>query len=103
VNIPHHWQSAVVEDGTGAKLEMFLDLDDDRDRVPADVREGLDRRRHVARHGRCPCGAILVVVENRAMRRRAKSGTGRNGYIDHQPDCPAGDDRLLAALRRWRA
>lgn len=68
--------------------------------VPPAAREGLARRRITAMTGRCPCGARMV-MPNRATRRARK---GRNGAavqhvaVEHEHDCPAGDERLSELL-----
>ena len=68
--------------------------------APAEAREGLARRRVVAHTGQCPCGARMV-LPNRAERRAARRhGTVRHVTVEHEPDCPAGDDRLLFLLGR---
>ena len=66
--------------------------------APAEAREGLARRRVVAHTGRCPCGARMVLpnrAERRAARRHRTVGHVR---VEHEPDCPARDDRLRFLL-----
>ncbi len=59
-------------------------------------------RRLAALEGRCPCGAT-VTLPNRAERRRAvREGRTLTTTVEHEPDCPASDDRLAALARDSR-
>jgi hypothetical protein len=75
-------------------LVVLLPIPDD---APAEVREGLARRNIVNTGGTCPCGAVMR-LPNRAARRA--------GVVDvsaaHEDDCPATDENIRPALRRWR-
>jgi len=72
------------------------------DDAPEPIREGIARRRITAIQGRCPCGAGMV-LPNRAARRAAKrSGRMVHMTVEHEDDCPAVDDVLLAAIQEWK-
>ena len=78
------------------------------DGAPADIREGLVRRRLVALGRTCPCGARpagLTRAERRAAARRrpARPAPVARVAIEHAETCPAGDDVLLGRLREWAA
>lgn len=68
------------------------------DNAPADMKEGLARRRIVNTGGVCPCGARFV-APNRAERRRAK-GRVIHIEVEHEPDCPATLSRYMT-VREW--
>lgn len=70
------------------------------DDAPAEVREGLARRALTNRGQDCPCGA-QVILPSRAERRRRK-GEVIVVRVEHESDCPAITDTLLAAIRQWR-
>jgi hypothetical protein len=90
---------ALVDLGGEIAMVPLFDVPED---APADVQEGLARR-NLTNMGRpCPCGAQLV-LPNRAARRAAVRAR-RVLHVDivHEDDCPAADENVLAALRRWR-
>ncbi|GAA3841700.1 hypothetical protein GCM10022403_087310 [Streptomyces coacervatus] len=75
--------------------------------APAAVREGIIRRRIMYATGQCPCGATLSLrLPNRAERRRLQQ-LGQvpvvHVVIDHSEGCPAIEEHLHSAVRRWRA
>jgi hypothetical protein len=62
------------------------------DDAPPRIREGIARRRIVSRTGQCPCGA-RIRFPNRAERRAAaKAGLPATATVEHEPDCPAGEE-----------
>jgi len=69
-------------------LPVILETD------PAEVREGIARRRIAALTGTCPCGATYR-LPNRAQR-RADQQAGRPSHITvvHEQECPATDETL---------
>lgn len=72
------------------------------DDAPEAIREGVARRRITTLDGKCPCGARLV-LPNRAQRRRAaRTGVAVGVTVQHQDECPATDDVLIAAIREWQ-
>lgn len=81
-----------LDDGTRA-LFVTPAIPDD---APPEVREGIARRRLVFSEGRCPCGAVLTIPENRPP------GSAGIARVEHEADCPASDKALTAALRRWK-
>lgn len=69
---------------------------------PADVLEGLVRRRLVGLGQPCPCGAVLI-VPNRAQRRAARQqGVALQVPVEHEDDCPAVSTAVEAHLRGLR-
>lgn len=77
-----------VESG---QVELLIAPTIDED-LPAEVREGLARRRLCFTTGRCPCGAVFH-RPNRAER-RANRGWILQATVLHEPTCPALDPRL---------
>lgn len=75
------------------------------DDAPEDVIEGFLRRATVTVVGECPCGAVRL-LPTRAERRLAKH-KGQSGIpilgVEHEADCPAGNDVLMRKMREWRA
>ncbi len=82
--------------------------------LPAEIREGLARRRLLATGQTCPCGAQPPQLNRRqrreieARRRRGLPGTVVHVTVLHENDCPASDDALDALasqhgieLRKW--
>jgi hypothetical protein len=63
------------------------------DDAPYRVREGIARRRLTVVTGQCPCGARIDYTQTRG-------GVVR---VEHERRCPADDDRLTKAIRRWAA
>lgn len=81
----------IGEAGGERLLYVGPELDESQ---PADVLEGLVRRRLVGLGQPCPCGAVLV-VPNRAVRRAAvRAGQVLSVTVEHEGDCPAVDERL---------
>ncbi|GAA1106814.1 hypothetical protein GCM10009629_58030 [Pseudonocardia alni] len=68
-----------------------------REAYPAEVREGLARRRVVQTGGTCPCGARMVLPNRAARRRAARLGEPGRAVAHHTADCPATDENLAAA------
>ncbi|MGH8883555.1 MAG: hypothetical protein ACRD0P_40465 [Stackebrandtia sp.] len=79
-------------------LVVDTDIPDD---APADVREGLARRRIANGGETCPCGGGLRYPNRAARRKAAKAGKPIPVGVWHEPDCPASDDVLLSLLRAW--
>lgn len=82
--------------------------------LPAEIREGLARRRLNALGQPCPCGAQPFRLNRQQRReietrkRRGLPGQVIRVVIEHEDDCPATDENLdaLAAkhgvtIRRW--
>jgi hypothetical protein len=63
------------------------------DDAPYPVREGIARRRLVALHGECPCGATL---SSQSLRQGAQAVE-----VEHDGRCPAVTAKLRKAIRRW--
>jgi len=81
---------------------MVLD-NDIPDDAPQAVREGLARRAVVNEGGTCPCGASWP-RPNREQRRKLKApGALLRVDVEHEGDCPAGTELLVAAVRAWEA
>ncbi len=57
--------------------------------LPPAVRQALARRRHATLTGRCACGGVTGLAED------------KGGYVTiaHESDCPAGDDEIMVLLR----
>jgi hypothetical protein len=72
------------------------------DDAPEAIREGVARRRITAIDGKCPCGAQLVLPNRAARRKAARTGTPIHMRVEHEDDCPAIDDALDEAIRRWQ-
>jgi hypothetical protein len=72
------------------------------DAAPAQVKEGLSRRAIVNSGGDCPCGATFPHL-SRAQRRHLKPGTVTHVVIEHEADCPAETELLVALIREWEA
>lgn len=72
------------------------------DDAPEEIREGLARRAIVNAGGTCPCGAVMR-FPTRAERRRApkRPGCVPAAVARHEDDCPAVDEALIEAARRW--
>ena len=89
---------AVIADLPGIGRTCFV-IPTIPDGAPDDVREGIARRRlvYLADDHRCPCGAIWVLPN----RRQRRQGIAVRAVV-HTPGCPASDNRLDAALRRWQ-
>ena len=66
------------------------------------VKEGLSRRAIVNGGGDCPCGAAFPHL-SRAQRRHLKPGTVTHVVIEHEADCPAETELLVALIREWEA
>ena len=95
-----------VRDLYGQRAALLLPVIPDD--APDEIREGIARRRLVMTTGTCPCGGTLT-GPNRAQRRRMERDR-RDGdpgvwqvTIAHEDACPALDDTLYAAIRRWRS
>jgi hypothetical protein len=73
------------------------------DDAPLLVREGAARRRLAVLEHRCPCGGRSPL--NRAERRRLAKARGQVTCSEfvHEDGCPAADNILLDAVRRWTA
>lgn len=82
-----------LDDGTRAAFLSPVVPDD----APPEVREGIARRRLLYSEGRCPCGAVLALPPRGAV----TPGALHLGSVEHSDGCPATDDALMAALRRW--
>lgn len=68
--------------------------------MPPNIREGITRRRLAVLHGHCPCGGRKDL--NRAARRaHARKDKVTVWGFQHEDGCPAVDDDLVDALRRW--
>lgn len=70
--------------------------------LPPQLREAVVRRRLAALEGRCPCGAIVSLPNRRQRRRAARDGRTLTTTVEHEPDCSATDDRLVALVRADR-
>jgi hypothetical protein len=90
-----HSEFKLTRIGGLTALVELLPIPDD---APADVREGLARRNIVNCGGTCACGAVLRIPNRRARRAGILSTA-----IVHEDDCPAADDNIHSALRRWRS
>jgi hypothetical protein len=97
-------EDVTVIDIAGVPVAMVLPV------VPEDaperLREGIARRRLVMINGQCPCGAERT-LPNRAQRRAMKRDAARGSAVwhltvQHEPNCPANDHLVLAALKEWR-
>lgn len=72
-------------------IYVGVDLPDD---APAELKEGIARRRITVLTGCCPCGAtpeLDIVTE-----------WGERWTAWHEPGCPARDDRMGELLSEWR-
>jgi|GEM_PF-4101947 len=92
-------RTATLPDGRRA---LVLDCEIP-DTAPELIREGLARRSIVNSGGTCPCGARWP-RPNRAQRRRMKE-PGKVTYlqVEHEVDCPAGNEILVPLIRAWEA
>lgn len=67
------------------------------------LREGVARLRLLLLDGRCPCGARLTMPNRETRRAMRKDKRGRGGLwetrVQHEDDCPAGDERVNARQR----
>ncbi|HEY3090763.1 MAG TPA: hypothetical protein VGJ59_22155 [Jatrophihabitantaceae bacterium] len=88
-----HSALTVTRIGGMNALVLLLPVPDD---APELVREGLARRNIVNTGGTCPCGAVLR-LPNLAARRAGVTDLS----IVHEDDCPATDENVLSAIRRW--
>lgn len=64
--------------------------------LPAEVLEGLARRRLVALGQPCPepCGARLTIPNRAARRAAVRAGRVLSVAVEHEDDCPALDPRI---------
>jgi hypothetical protein len=71
-----------------------------RDDWPPALKDALAIRRRATIEGTCPrCGATWT-LPNREERRRSRADRRiLHAWMAHEPDCPAGDERLLAMAR----
>jgi hypothetical protein len=91
---------AIAEIGDGDPVAFVLPrIPDD---APEAIREGVARRRITAIDGKCPCGAQLVLPNRAARRKAARTGEQIRMTVEHEDDCPAVDEALIAAIRRWK-
>lgn len=70
--------------------------------APAEIREGIARRRVTAVTGECPCGAGLVLPNRAERRKAARTGEPIQMSVEHEDGCPAVDDVLIVAIREWK-
>lgn len=77
----------------GGRLGLYVG-DQIRDSDPAEVKEGLSRRRILATTGRCPCGAASPFAP------AAISPASVIRSVVHAADCPAAEEILSAAMRK---
>lgn len=89
-----------IVDADGRRVAI-LDAEPPDD-APPEVREGFARRALVNGGGRCPCGATWVMPSRAARRAAAGRHQPARVLIRHEPDCPAADEQLLAAIHRWK-
>ena len=66
------------------------------DRLPADLKEAMARRRATILEGECPCGARLDLDTAGAP------GTVAHADAAHDPACPAHDRNTARLVRLWR-
>lgn len=66
------------------------------------LREAVVCRRLAALESRCPCGATVTLPNREQRRRAARKGRTLTTTVEHEPDCPASDDRLAALIRNSR-
>ncbi len=98
--LPITYTAALVDDADGQLVGYVLpEIPED---APHEVREGLVRRRLTALEGKCPCGALAVLPNREQRRRAARTRTSLRIAVMHEPDCPAVDRVLEAALARWQ-
>jgi len=72
------------------------------DDAPELVREGLARRAITNSGGTCPCGATWP-RPNRAQRRHLQQPRALlRVVVEHEADCPASTEALVAAVRAWQ-
>jgi hypothetical protein len=91
---------AIAESWDGDTVAFVLPrIPDD---APEEIREGIARRRITAVHGTCPCGGHLVLPNRAARRRAARTGTPTRMTVEHEEGCPAIDETLITAIRRWK-
>ncbi len=74
--------------------------------APADIREGLARRRLAALTGQCPCGAEDPSLSRQQRRARARqrakaTTTALRAVFEHEYGCLAQDAVLIPLLRCW--
>lgn len=70
--------------------------------LPPQLREAVICRRLAAVEGRCPCGATVTLPNREQRRRAAREGRQLTTTVEHEPDCPASDDRITALVRAAR-
>jgi hypothetical protein len=88
----------ILPDGRRALVIDSIIPDD----APELVREGLARRAIVNGGGDCPCGASWP-RPNRAQRRQLETVDYLRIEIQHEADCPAETELLVALVREWVA
>jgi hypothetical protein len=103
----HHLNSDALLGDVHGERALFLGPQIP-DHAPPAVREGIARRRIVTLGQPCPCGAAPPALSRQQRRqldrdRRKHRRTPIRLRVAHEPDCPAVDDTLLPALRRWLA
>lgn len=96
--IKERMRTAVLPDGTRA-LVVDCEIPDD---APAEIREGLARRALSNSGQTCPCGARWP-LPNREQRRRMKEPGVTYLQVEHENDCPAGNEILIPLIRAWEA
>jgi hypothetical protein len=62
------------------------------DSWPSEIKNAVDRRRRATLSGRCDCGNSVGPI----------TGDGQNLYrqLEHEDDCPANDEQIVALFRR---
>jgi len=91
-------RTVTLPDGRRA-LVIDCEIPDD---APELIREGLARRAICNSGGTCPCGATWP-KPNRAERRKPDSAGWRCVDFEHDDDCPAVTETLVALIREWEA
>lgn len=98
-SLPLTFSAMLVDDATGEHVGYLLsDIPKD---APHEVREGLARRRIAALAGRCPCGATVTLPSRAARRRAVRQRVSLRIVVEHEDGCPATEQALTQALRRW--
>jgi hypothetical protein len=92
------WETVlVVHPDTGRRaLYVVPQVPED---APPRLREGIARRRLAAREGCCRCGA--EGPEPFTLAATVAPGSVNHTTVEHENDCPAGDEQLVPLIRRW--